>query len=251
MDPEERKIIQNAPKELLKDKHAEFIKNLEKADLKSLATNVWPAFLHTSAALPPPTILVISHLLTYPNRQARGTLEYFLTEHLRMSGGYWGITAMDLMHRSGEMMPEEVVDWVLACRHDNGEAAQGGAGGHWPLSAPHFSSGQDWEVVDSGGHAPLRKETPASLPSRSVAFSQALVPLPNVLSSQGDSGATWAMIPTSSTRSPPARFSPFSGSWSSSKRSQLSSAGLILPCPHLFCVVVSSLSLNCLLSPRI
>ena len=39
--------------------------------------------------------------------------EYQVTEHLRLSGVYWGFTAMALLKAETEMEPESVVEWVL------------------------------------------------------------------------------------------------------------------------------------------
>lgn len=41
-------------------------------------------------------------------------------EHLRMSGAYWGLTALDLMGKLDAVDREEVVSWVLQCQHDCG-----------------------------------------------------------------------------------------------------------------------------------
>lgn len=43
-----------------------------------------------------------------------------MTEYLRMSGIYWGITAMDLMKELHRMDREEVVAFVKSCQHDCG-----------------------------------------------------------------------------------------------------------------------------------
>ena len=45
-------------------------------------------------------------------------MEYVLTEHLRMSGVYWGLT--DLMGKLGAMDGDAIVDWVMRCRHPCG-----------------------------------------------------------------------------------------------------------------------------------
>ncbi|CAG8707517.1 6632_t:CDS:2, partial [Cetraspora pellucida] len=52
-------------------------------------------------------------------------LEYWLTEHLRLSGVYWGLTALDLMNNVDALNREDVVKYVVSCQHDNG-----GFGGH-------------------------------------------------------------------------------------------------------------------------
>lgn len=41
-------------------------------------------------------------------------------EHLRMSGAYWGLTALDIMGRLGDMNVDEIVSWILMCQDDCG-----------------------------------------------------------------------------------------------------------------------------------
>ena len=43
-----------------------------------------------------------------------------MTENLRMSGIYWGLTVMDLMHSLDRMDKEEVIAFVKSCQHDCG-----------------------------------------------------------------------------------------------------------------------------------
>lgn len=51
-----------------------------------------------------------------------------MTEHLRMSGVYWGVAGMALMGRLEEMEPPKVVTWVLSCA--NADGGFGGTVGH-------------------------------------------------------------------------------------------------------------------------
>ena len=60
----------------------------------------------------------------------KDTIEYVLTEHLRMSGVYWGLTGMHLLGRLGDMDGEAIVEWVMRCWHDCG--GFGGSEGHDP-----------------------------------------------------------------------------------------------------------------------
>uniref|UniRef100_A0A8B9HDP3 Geranylgeranyl transferase type II subunit beta n=1 Tax=Astyanax mexicanus TaxID=7994 RepID=A0A8B9HDP3_ASTMX len=46
--------------------------------------------------------------------------EYTLSEYLRMSGIYWGLTVMDLMGQLHRMNREEIVDFIKSCQHDCG-----------------------------------------------------------------------------------------------------------------------------------
>lgn len=46
--------------------------------------------------------------------------EYTLSEYLRMSGIYWGLTVMDLMSQLPRMNREEIVEFIKACQHECG-----------------------------------------------------------------------------------------------------------------------------------
>jgi geranylgeranyl transferase type-2 subunit beta len=54
--------------------------------------------------------------------------EYWLTEHLRLNGLYWGLTALHLLGRPDALKKEEVLDFVFSCLHDEG--GFGAAPGH-------------------------------------------------------------------------------------------------------------------------
>jgi geranylgeranyl transferase type-2 subunit beta len=54
--------------------------------------------------------------------------EYWLTEHLRINGLYWGLTALHLLGHPGALPRTETIDFVLSCQHDNG--GFGAAPGH-------------------------------------------------------------------------------------------------------------------------
>ena len=58
-------------------------------------------------------------------------LEYWVTEHLRVSGAYWGLTALRLMRPLGAAETAGVVDWVLRC-HDAESGGFAGNVGHDP-----------------------------------------------------------------------------------------------------------------------
>ena len=45
---------------------------------------------------------------------------YYATEHFRMSGVYWGLTALRLLEKQHLLDEEGVIAWVLACKHDSG-----------------------------------------------------------------------------------------------------------------------------------
>lgn len=49
------------------------------------------------------------------NKQKRDELAYHLTEHLRMNGVYWGLTALALMNKTDALPREAMIDWVMSC----------------------------------------------------------------------------------------------------------------------------------------
>ena len=60
--------------------------------------------------------------------QRKDELEYWLTEHLRLNGLYWGLTALHLLGHPDALPRNEILDFVCSCLHDNG--GFGAAPGH-------------------------------------------------------------------------------------------------------------------------
>ncbi|KAI1474992.1 geranylgerany transferase type II beta subunit [Daldinia eschscholtzii] len=54
--------------------------------------------------------------------------EYWLTEHLRLNGLYWGLTALHLLRHPDALPRAEAIDFVLSCQHESG--GFGAAPGH-------------------------------------------------------------------------------------------------------------------------
>ncbi|KAI1913193.1 Rab geranylgeranyltransferase [Ophidiomyces ophidiicola] len=54
--------------------------------------------------------------------------EYWLTEHLRLNGVYWGLTALHLLGHPEALPRDQTIDFVLSCQHENG--GFGAAPGH-------------------------------------------------------------------------------------------------------------------------
>lgn len=61
--------------------------------------------------------------------QDTAAFEYLVTEHLRMSAVYWGLTAMALLGATEEQLKSDPAlkingmalgDWVMACQHQDG-----------------------------------------------------------------------------------------------------------------------------------
>uniref|UniRef100_A0A8C5C0T4 Geranylgeranyl transferase type II subunit beta n=1 Tax=Gadus morhua TaxID=8049 RepID=A0A8C5C0T4_GADMO len=46
--------------------------------------------------------------------------EYTVSEYLRMSGIYWGLTVMDLMSQLPRMNCEEITEFIKSCQHECG-----------------------------------------------------------------------------------------------------------------------------------
>lgn len=54
--------------------------------------------------------------------------DYWLTEHLRLNGVYWGLVALHLLGRPDALPRDETIDFVLSCQHESG--GFGAAPGH-------------------------------------------------------------------------------------------------------------------------
>ncbi|GJQ14633.1 hypothetical protein GpartN1_g6424.t1 [Galdieria partita] len=46
--------------------------------------------------------------------------EYFLTAHKRISGAYWTLTSIDLLHGLEKTDENAIVSWILSCQHESG-----------------------------------------------------------------------------------------------------------------------------------
>lgn len=85
----------DAPSKLFVDLHVRFIQSLDKVSSSCTASGG----------------LVDNHLLL----QKRNEMAYHLTEHLRMNGIYWGLTALALMGQQEALPREEMIEWVMSC----------------------------------------------------------------------------------------------------------------------------------------
>ncbi|XP_031551419.1 geranylgeranyl transferase type-2 subunit beta-like [Actinia tenebrosa] len=76
----------------------------------------------TIAADAPKTLLLDKHadfIFSYGKKKDTD-YDYCMTEYLRMSGIYWGLTAMALMDRLDQLNRDEVLEFVKSCHHENG-----------------------------------------------------------------------------------------------------------------------------------
>ncbi|KAA8570313.1 hypothetical protein MFRU_005g03950 [Monilinia fructicola] len=83
-----------------------------------------------STALPEELQLAIEPHVKYIQSldSRKDELEYWHTEHLRLNGLYWGLTALHLLGRPDALPRRETIDFVLSCQHKNG--GFGAAPGH-------------------------------------------------------------------------------------------------------------------------
>jgi len=61
----------------------------------------------------------VDYILSLEKRD-KDSFESFVTEHLRMSGLYWGITALDVLKQADRMGKDKIIAFILACQHENG-----------------------------------------------------------------------------------------------------------------------------------
>lgn len=76
-----------------------------------------------------PKLAVDAHVKYIQSLDTRkDELDYWLTEHLRLNGLYWGLNALYLLGHPDALPRQEVIDFVLSCQHENG--GFGAAPGH-------------------------------------------------------------------------------------------------------------------------
>ncbi|PVU86115.1 hypothetical protein BB559_006017 [Furculomyces boomerangus] len=57
--------------------------------------------------------------------KSQNELEYWMTEHLRVSGIYWGLVALEILNRTDALDKPKVIEYILSCQNPDG-----GFGGH-------------------------------------------------------------------------------------------------------------------------
>ncbi|KAK0733946.1 terpenoid cyclases/protein prenyltransferase alpha-alpha toroid [Lasiosphaeria miniovina] len=73
--------------------------------------------------------------------------EYWLTEHLRLNGLYWGLTALHLLGHPEALPRAETIDFVLSCQHECG--GFGAAPGHDAHMLSTVSAVQILALIDA------------------------------------------------------------------------------------------------------
>ncbi|RDL40062.1 Uncharacterized protein BP5553_00041 [Venustampulla echinocandica] len=102
-----------------------------------------------SSALPDEIQLAIEPHVKYIQSldSRRNELEYWLTEHLRLSGLYWGLTALHLLGRPDALSRDETIEFILSCQNENG--GFGAAPGHDAHLLSTLSAVQVLATVDA------------------------------------------------------------------------------------------------------
>ena len=73
--------------------------------------------------------------------------DYWLTEHLRLNGLYWGLNTLHLLGRPNALPRAETIDFVLSCQHESG--GFGAAPGHDAHMLSTVSAVQILAMIDA------------------------------------------------------------------------------------------------------
>lgn len=103
----------------------------------------------TASAVPDELRLVASAHVRYIQSldTRKDEYEYWLTEHLRLNGLYWGLTALHLLGRPDALPRDKTIDFVLSCQHENG--GFGAAPGHDAHMLSTVSAVQILALIDA------------------------------------------------------------------------------------------------------
>lgn len=80
--------------------------------------------------------------------------DYWLTEHLRLNGVYWGLVSLHLLGRPDALPRDETIDFVLSCQHPSG--GFGAAPGHDAHMLSTVSAVQILTMLDAVGDLETR-----------------------------------------------------------------------------------------------
>ena len=108
-------MVHELRQELLVDKHAAYITAISQVRLQSALNDGFLLQSELSQFLD-----FILAVFADISLQSKASFAYYATEHFRMSGVYWGLTALYLLDKLDAMDEEDVVSWVLTCQHPNG-----------------------------------------------------------------------------------------------------------------------------------
>ncbi|KAK4055693.1 Rab geranylgeranyltransferase [Microbotryomycetes sp. JL201] len=63
----------------------------------------------------PTELLTDLHVRYIQQLDERRDLSYHMTQHLRMNGVYWGLTALALLNKTDALPRQDMLDWVMSC----------------------------------------------------------------------------------------------------------------------------------------
>jgi geranylgeranyl transferase type-2 subunit beta len=97
-----------------------------------------------------PKFLPSDHQITHTRtiHQKKDSFEYWISEHLRLNGVYWGLTSLHLLRKPETLKPADVISYVLSCQ-DTQTGAFGGHTGHDPHLLYTLSAVQILATVDA------------------------------------------------------------------------------------------------------
>lgn len=133
---------ESTPTTLLTDLHVSYIQSLDQVSAAGSTRGFGSTFEHVLTALS----------LAPLRSQNRDELSYYYTEHLRMNGVYWGLTALALMNRQDALPREEMIKWVMSCYVDQA--------GPYELSLPTWENLLNIVALFTGGFAPHPNHDP-------------------------------------------------------------------------------------------
>lgn len=72
--------------------------------------------------LPPDEKVILfdksKHVQYIVEQESHRSFEYWLSEHLRMNGLYWGVTALITMNELSALAQQDVIDYIMLCWDD-------------------------------------------------------------------------------------------------------------------------------------
>ena len=95
--------------------------------------------------------------------------DYWLTEHLRLNGLYWGLNTLHLLGRPDALPRAETIDFVLSCQHENG--GFGAAPGHDAHMLSTVSAVQILAMIDAFDELESRGKGKAKVGKCTIPFS--------------------------------------------------------------------------------
>jgi geranylgeranyl transferase type-2 subunit beta len=100
--------------------------------------------------------------------------EYQVTEHLRVSGIYWGFTAMSLLSSKEDMNPKSIVEWVMKGFQYDEATGTGGWGGNFGHDVHMLYTTSAVQILAIAGHLHLLDEDNFKMKNSIVKYIQSL-----------------------------------------------------------------------------